>query len=200
MSNLSSRNKYFDEKHYETSRENADKFDIIIRENSCSSFRDSGVLCDNCFNSALIETMQKFSALERLNFVNYQLNKYKDPLDWLKRTKAFLYDNEDEFGSFNHKAYREYQQIIDAGIAQLSEPNSSKKKRSKTDNGEFVDLDRIEELKEVTSTKFDLKKLIKYCEELNLCYETEAYLSVAMLTRALIDHIPPIFGADNFQN
>jgi hypothetical protein len=42
--------------------------------------------------------------------------------------------------------------------------------------------------------------MIRYCEELNICYRDEAYLAVVMLTRALIDHIPPLFGVANFQN
>ncbi len=200
MSDNKISNKYFDEKHYVTNNENADKFDIVVNENRCSSFKKTGELCDSCFNSAIIEKMQEFSALERLDFVNYQLNKYKDPLDWLNRTKALLYDNEDEFDSFNYKIYLEYQNIIDDGISQLSEPKQSKKERVNTDNGEFVNTERIEELRQLNSTKFDLKKLIRCCEEINICYENEAYLAVVMLTRALIDHIPPIFNAENFQN
>ena len=41
-------------------------------------------------------------------------------------------------------------------------------------------------------------KLIELCRELNECYSNENYLAVAMLTRALLDHIPPIFGFINF--
>lgn len=200
MPNLSTRNKYFDEKIYLTKADNANKFDIIIDEKRCSSFKKDGILCDNCFNSGMLEKMQEFNALERLDFINYQLNKYKDPLDWLKRMKAFLYDNEDEFGSFNYKMYLEFQQIIDAGIIQLSEPNNQKKKSESKNNDDYVNEDRIEELKSLTSDKFDLKRLIRYCEEINICYQSEAYLSVAMLTRALIDHIPPLFDASDFQN
>ncbi len=200
MPNINTRNKYFDERVYQTSAENADKFDIVLDEKRCSSFKKDGKLCDSCFNSALLEKMQEFSSLERLDFINYQLNKYKDPLDWLKRMKALLYDNEDEFGSFNYKMYLEYQNIIDSGIRQLSEPKNQPKKSETKDNGDFVNSERIEELKSLSSDKFDLKKMIRYCEELNICYKNEAYLAVVMLTRALIDHIPPLFGVADFQN
>ncbi|MGO6667055.1 hypothetical protein [Rhizobium ruizarguesonis] len=62
----------------------------------------------------------------------------------------------------------------------------------------IVDPARIQELKTVSSTQFDLSKLIRLCEELNLAFATESYLAMAMLTRAIIDHVPPIFGMKNF--
>jgi len=46
--------------------------------------------------------------------------------------------------------------------------------------------------------KFDLTKLIELCKELNECYDNESFLAVAMLVRAILDHIPPIFGYDSF--
>lgn len=61
-----------------------------------------------------------------------------------------------------------------------------------------VDPARIEELRKISSTKFDLAKLIRLCEEMNLAFATESYLAMAMLTRAIVDHVPPIFGMKNF--
>lgn len=65
-------------------------------------------------------------------------------------------------------------------------------------NEVFVDKSRIEELRGIRSIKFDCQRLIRYCDELNICYANECYLAVAILTRALIDHIPPIFGFGSF--
>ncbi len=62
----------------------------------------------------------------------------------------------------------------------------------------FVDEVRLQELRAVKNSAFDLKKLIQLCNELNSCYQHQAYLAVAMLTRAVLDHIPPIFGAKTF--
>lgn len=62
----------------------------------------------------------------------------------------------------------------------------------------FVDLVRIEELRAITSSSFDLAKLIKLCEELNTCYANDCFLAVTMLTRAVVDHVPPIFGYRSF--
>jgi hypothetical protein len=62
----------------------------------------------------------------------------------------------------------------------------------------FVDPNRIEELKQIRKGKFDLSKLVRMCEEINICFAAECYLAVAMLTRAIVDHVPPIFGLDTF--
>jgi hypothetical protein len=62
----------------------------------------------------------------------------------------------------------------------------------------YVNVKRIDELRAIISQKYDFTKLIGLCEELNKCYMNECYFSVAMLTRAILDHIPPIFGYGTF--
>jgi hypothetical protein len=62
----------------------------------------------------------------------------------------------------------------------------------------YVESGRIDELKALDGSKFDLTKLVRLCEELNTCYANESYLAVTMLTRAVLDHVPPIFGYKTF--
>jgi hypothetical protein len=62
----------------------------------------------------------------------------------------------------------------------------------------FVDPKRIDQLKLVDTEKFDLSKLIRKCEELNIAYSTQSYFSVGMLVRAIIDHVSPIFSKQTF--
>ena len=62
----------------------------------------------------------------------------------------------------------------------------------------FVANERISELSKITSQSFDLSKLIKLCQEANYAYVGGCYLAVAMLTRAILDHVPPIFGVSKF--
>jgi hypothetical protein len=62
----------------------------------------------------------------------------------------------------------------------------------------YVDPDRINELKALPSANYDLSKLIRLCEELNLCFAGECYLAMIMMTRAILDHVPPIFGVKTF--
>lgn len=63
---------------------------------------------------------------------------------------------------------------------------------------DYIHKNRIEELRGIESDDFDLSKLIRFCEELNIAYQNKNYLSVAMLARAILDHIPPIFGFKTF--
>lgn len=62
----------------------------------------------------------------------------------------------------------------------------------------YVDESRIADLRSIERTTFDLRKLIALCEELNQCYRGQCYHAVAALTRAVIDHVPPIFGCRSF--
>jgi hypothetical protein len=41
---------------------------------------------------------------------------------------------------------------------------------------------------------FDFQKLIRLCEELNSSYDQGNMYASAMLTRAILDHVPPLFG------
>lgn len=68
----------------------------------------------------------------------------------------------------------------------------------KTGNRNYIDKDRFRNLTAIKSNLFDFTKLIKLCEELNLAFLNKSYLSVAMLTRAILDHVPPVFGFKDF--
>lgn len=64
--------------------------------------------------------------------------------------------------------------------------------------GAYVDPDRIAQLKGCKSVNFDLTKLIALCEELNACNRISLVFAVGMLVRAILDHVPPIFGYRTF--
>jgi hypothetical protein len=57
---------------------------------------------------------------------------------------------------------------------------------------------RLDELRALKSSQFDFRKLIRLCEELNIVSREECYFATAALTRALVDHVPPLFGKKNF--
>ena len=42
------------------------------------------------------------------------------------------------------------------------------------------------------------QRSVRLCEELNACMAAESYLAAIMLLRAIIDHVPPIFNCQNF--
>lgn len=62
----------------------------------------------------------------------------------------------------------------------------------------FVSENRIAELRLLQAPTFDLSKLVRLCEELNIAYEAGAFLPTAMLTRAVLDHVPPLFKFATF--
>ena len=57
---------------------------------------------------------------------------------------------------------------------------------------------RLVELRSMASVEFDFRKLVRLCEELNSAYGQRLYYATAMLIRALLDHVPPIFGFKTF--
>jgi len=57
---------------------------------------------------------------------------------------------------------------------------------------------RLAELRKLSPAEFDLRKLIRLCEELNTAYGEQCYFATAMLTRGLLDHVPPLFGKSTF--
>ena len=62
----------------------------------------------------------------------------------------------------------------------------------------YVDEARIAELRRLNTGRFDFTKLIALCEELNQCYRAQCYHAVAALTRAVVDHVPPVFDMRTF--
>ncbi|MBD2255760.1 hypothetical protein H6G14_31780 [Nostoc parmelioides FACHB-3921] len=62
----------------------------------------------------------------------------------------------------------------------------------------YVNYQIIEYLKLVKSSKFDLDKLVGFCEELNSSFNSGNYIASILVIRAIINHIPPIFGQQTF--
>ncbi len=62
----------------------------------------------------------------------------------------------------------------------------------------LISESRLTELRALTSPDFDFRKLIRLCEELNTAFQEECYFATAMLTRGLLDHVPPVFGFKTF--
>jgi hypothetical protein len=83
-------------------------------------------------------------------------------------------------------------------ISQASPPMNATPATSGPPEYVYVDETRIGDLRRSSSTKFDLRKLIALCEELNIAYRSQCYHAVAALNRALLDHVPPILGFRTF--
>jgi hypothetical protein len=98
--------------------------------------------------------------------------------------------------------------ITPKGIAEVEKIASTNKPKNHVDqaltvspNHPFINEDRLQEIRDLSSkqSKYDYRRLIKLCEELNSSYSNGNYYATAMLTRAIMDHVPPIFNCKNFQ-
>lgn len=65
-------------------------------------------------------------------------------------------------------------------------------------NKNFINSERVDELKKLKHKELDLTKLIMLCQELNDAYRIGNYYTVGILVRAIIDHVPPLFGKRTF--
>jgi hypothetical protein len=92
------------------------------------------------------------------------------------------------------------QYLLDYRSTDIKSAGSSTKTTTKPKLEDlFVDKSRIEDLKSISNPQFDLKRLIKLCEEINQNYIQGNYLSVAMVGRTILHHVPPIFGQKSFK-
>ncbi|HEY6345226.1 MAG TPA: hypothetical protein VIY49_27340 [Bryobacteraceae bacterium] len=71
-------------------------------------------------------------------------------------------------------------------------------KRAPVGDRLLIDDGRLAELRALQSAQFDFKKLIRFCEELNTASREGCYITIGILTRGLLDHVPPVFGVKSF--
>lgn len=62
----------------------------------------------------------------------------------------------------------------------------------------FVEDEIVAQLRVARNVNFDLRKLIRLVEELNDAYRSGNYISSILILRAVMNHIPPIFGQTTF--
>ncbi len=77
-------------------------------------------------------------------------------------------------------------------------PMPATKRARSLDTSSFIADGRIDELRKLSSQDFDFQKLIRLCEELNSSYDNGNLFATAMLTRGILDHVPPLLGHQTF--
>lgn len=80
---------------------------------------------------------------------------------------------------------------------QLSRCLVSEKATPTTINGSYINKKRFQALKK-KSGNFDFSRLLKMLEELDCAFLSKNYISVILLVRAILDHVPPIFNLGTF--
>jgi len=105
-------------------------------------------------------------------------------------------DNDDDWAHLKKHWENLWAEVVLQGWVKVQpKPTETSAESHKID---FVDQARIIEIRAITTSQFDLTKLIVLCDELNKCYNNQSYFAVAMLTRAILDHIPPILECKSF--
>jgi hypothetical protein len=95
---------------------------------------------------------------------------------------------------------KETVEIIRGALKQMRRrPPGAPGNRAASQSDPYVDPSRLAEIRSVSSNSWDFKRLAQMCDELNAAYENKNYISVAMLVRAIIDHVPPVFNKTNFR-
>lgn len=117
-------------------------------------------------------------------------------------TPLLMMTNLPGYGVFNPPALEQLHEaigLVEGGLNQLRRkssipliPNGAVQKPA------YVDLHRILQLRSIESTQWDTKRLVRQLQELNIAHANEAHMSTAMLVRAIMDHVPPIFNVKNF--
>ena len=128
--------KYFTEKIFKIPTEESGDNDVIVDEMGCSTFRENGILCEKCYNESLLKKMHTMHTNDkRVEFINHQLNLYKNPLQWLREMKDFLFEMDSDEGYLDYKEHQVYMQICTQGIDQIIKQDAVKQAAETLDIG-----------------------------------------------------------------
>lgn len=95
-------------------------------------------------------------------------------------------------------AVKETRQILIGSLNHLRRRHTFGSLQKRPTSPPYIDTTRLAELRGIVSQQWDMARLVRLCEELNAAHENGCLMSIAMLARAILDHVPPIFGCKNF--
>lgn len=101
-------------------------------------------------------------------------------------------------GGISYAGVQDIRGIILAAQKQIDRKRNAPAKQPLQANDVYVAEQRLSHLRQIRATTFDLSRLIRLCEELNVAHTNRSFISIAMIVRAIIDHVPPIFGCRSF--
>lgn len=105
------------------------------------------------------------------------------------------------YGAFNPPTLEQLHEaigLVEGGLNQARRKSSLRKSPNAVAKPTYVDPARILQLRSTKSQQWDLKRLVRLLEELNIAHEHELHMATAMLVRAITDHVPPIFSTKSF--
>ena len=87
---------------------------------------------------------------------------------------------------------------VQGGINQIRRKIGSIPGKPQSNKPFYVATSRINELRSLVGRAWDVTRLVRLTEELNIANANDCNMSIAMLVRAIVDHVPPIFSCKNF--
>lgn len=88
--------------------------------------------------------------------------------------------------------------LLRSAARQVGRQHRSEAPTTASTKSAYVDASRIDALVSVKGKPWDTTRLVQMCRELNVAHENECHISVAMLVRGILDHVPPAFGKKSF--
>jgi hypothetical protein len=88
---------------------------------------------------------------------------------------------------------------LSPGRLLLSSPEPRRRRKPAKRAEPFVARARLRQIAQTHSAQFDVRRLVQICNELNRTFSRGDYLSTAAMIRALLDHVPPVFGLGTFE-
>lgn len=62
----------------------------------------------------------------------------------------------------------------------------------------YITISRLDDIRAISNPRFDCTRFVAMCEELNECAARESPLAVILLTRTILNHVPPAFEFETF--
>jgi hypothetical protein len=132
-------------------------------------------------------------------FIEYHYDKYEgDKKTWLNYLYREFKGSKTTQGGIELPPYQQKVMLLEWCEEKLFEMSSKRKYKKVVTEMQFINAHRINELENIQNDKFDFTKLIKMLCEINDSFSLGNYFSVAMLCRSVINHIPPIFDFETF--
>jgi len=127
--------------------------------------------------------------IKHLEDMNVPIHSILDELGMSKSPFARTY-------SINHYArIRNNDKSVDYSPLDKKIINSDSNFQTKSS---YIDLNKIDKIKKIKNERYDFSKAIEILNQINLAHEQSMFFTIGMLVRALIDHIPPLFECNNF--
>ena len=169
-------------------------------ENKFDEIRKNTVLLFAKFSREVSNEIEKFNLKTKAVFFNdywtrdiitrdssaAYSGKQVPPHKYYEATATFILDFPKQVNSFIYLIKKYQVEIKDDSHIKISHTNN------------YIDKKTLVRIINIKNNNFDLSRLIALSKELDDNFSLENYYACSMIIRSIVDHIPPIFGKNNF--